>query len=87
MQTRLPAALALVTTATVFTACDSPESFFGGSLATFGVLGLIALVLIIVAIVDLVKRPMDITQKVIWGLVIFFLPLIGSILYLVIGRK
>ena len=48
----------------------------------------IPLVLWIIAIVDLVKRQFkDQTTKIIWALVIIFVPFIGSILYLLIGRK
>lgn len=48
----------------------------------------IPLVLWIIAIVDLVKRQFkDQTTKIIWALVIIFVPFLGSILYLLIGRK
>lgn len=51
-------------------------------------LSLAALGLIIWAIIDLIGNPaMDTTMKIIWALVIFFIPLLGSILYLVIGRN
>lgn len=39
------------------------------------------------AIIDLVKRDFsDSTTKIIWALVIIFIPFVGSILYLVVGR-
>lgn len=51
-------------------------------------LSLAALGLIIWAIIDLISNPaMDTTMKIIWALVIFFIPLLGSILYLIIGRN
>ncbi len=68
-------------------ACDSGAEFLGGSLLTFGILGLLALALIVYAILDLIKSPMDTTQKIIWGVVIWVIPFIGAIIYLVMGRK
>jgi len=37
-------------------------------------------------LIDCLTRPMDSMDKLLWFLVIFFLPLIGSILYLVLKR-
>jgi hypothetical protein len=39
------------------------------------------------ALIDCVKREFKGNDKVIWVLIIIFLPMIGSILYLAIGRK
>lgn len=39
------------------------------------------------ALIDCVKREFKGSDKLIWVLVIIFLPLIGAILYLTIGRK
>lgn len=40
------------------------------------------------AIIDLLKRDFsNSTNKLIWALIIIFVPFIGSILYLIIGRK
>ncbi|MFD0999706.1 PLD nuclease N-terminal domain-containing protein [Ohtaekwangia kribbensis] len=40
------------------------------------------------AIIDLVKRDFsDSATKIIWALVIIFIPFVGSILYLVVGRS
>jgi phospholipase D-like protein len=52
-----------------------------------GLLGLIVLVLDIIAIVDLLKSSYAIGKKVIWGLVIVLLPLLGMILYFLLGRE
>lgn len=49
--------------------------------------GLVVLVLDIVAIVDIVKSSMDSGKKVLWILLVVFLPLIGMVLYFVIGKK
>ena len=82
----LSLALAAVTTV-VFSACDSPEAFLGGSVVLVTILALVALALIVYAVIELIKSPMPIVNKVIWGLVIWFIPFIGAILFLVIGRK
>lgn len=52
-----------------------------------GLLGLVVLVLDIIAIVDAVKNPMSTGKKVLWILIILVLPLLGMILYFLIGRK
>jgi hypothetical protein len=44
--------------------------------------------LVIWAIIDLLSSQFtDSTNKLIWALVIIFVPVIGSILYLIMGRK
>ena len=52
-----------------------------------GVFGLVILVLDIVAIVDCVQRSMDTGMKVLWIVLIILLPVIGLILYFLLGRK
>jgi Phospholipase_D-nuclease N-terminal len=48
----------------------------------------IPLFLWIIAIIDLVQRKFeDSTNKIVWALVILMIPALGSILYLIIGRK
>ncbi|HLO45809.1 MAG TPA: PLD nuclease N-terminal domain-containing protein [Leadbetterella sp.] len=42
----------------------------------------------VIAIVDLVQRQFqDQTNKIVWALVILLIPFLGSLLYLLIGRK
>ena len=52
-----------------------------------GIFGLLILVLDIVAIVDCVQRSMDTGMKVLWIVLIILLPIIGLILYFLLGRK
>jgi hypothetical protein len=52
-----------------------------------GLFGLVVLVLDIVAIVDCLKSSMDTGKKVLWTVLVLVLPLIGMILYFVIGKK
>jgi len=50
-------------------------------------LGLVVLVADIIAIVDCLKSAKETGKKVIWILAILLLPLVGMILYFVIGKK
>ncbi len=52
-----------------------------------GLIGLIILVLDIIAIVDAVKASMDTGKKVLWIVLVIILPVIGMVLYFVIGKK
>lgn len=52
-----------------------------------GILGLIVLVLDIIAIVDVVKSSMETGKKALWILGILIVPIIGMVLYFVIGKK
>jgi hypothetical protein len=52
-----------------------------------GILGLIVLVLDIIAIVDALKSSMDTGKKVLWIVLIVLLPVIGLVLYYLLGRK
>lgn len=47
----------------------------------------IPLVFWIIAIVMLVTAKQDSTTKILWFLIIFFIPLLGALLYLIIGRN
>jgi hypothetical protein len=51
-----------------------------------GIFGLIVLVLDILAIIDCIKRPMGTDKKILWVVLILLLPLIGLILYFLLGR-
>lgn len=50
-------------------------------------LGLVVFVLDIVAIVDAVKSTMETGKKVLWIVLILLLPVVGLILYYLIGKK
>lgn len=80
-------ALLTLASATALTACDSTESFLGGSLLTFGIIGLLALALIIYAVLDLVKSARPVGEKVLWGIFIWVVPFIGAIAYLIVGKR
>ena len=52
-----------------------------------GIAGLIVLILDIVAIVDVLKSSMDTGKKALWIILILFLPVIGMVLYFLLGKK
>lgn len=52
-----------------------------------GILGLVVLVLDIIAIVDALKSSMDTGKKALWIILILVLPVIGMVLYFLIGKK
>lgn len=52
-----------------------------------GLIGIVVLVLDIIAIVDAVKSSMDTGKKALWIILILILPLIGMILYFLLGKK
>jgi len=52
-----------------------------------GIVGLLILALDIIAIVDALKSSMDTGKKALWIILILILPVIGMILYFLIGKK
>ena len=52
-----------------------------------GILGLVIFVLDVIAIIDCAKRSMDTSRKVLWIVLIILLPIIGLILYFLLGRS
>ncbi|MEO0966443.1 MAG: PLDc N-terminal domain-containing protein [Planctomycetota bacterium] len=52
-----------------------------------GILGLIILILDIIAIVGIVRSKLEMPIKLLWLLVVIFLPILGMILWFAVGRK
>lgn len=52
-----------------------------------GIFALIILVLDILAVLDCIKTQQDSTKKILWIALIVFLPLLGLILYYLVGKK
>jgi len=57
------------------------------SVTVLVILAIIALLLPIIALIDIVKNDFSGANKVIWVVVVLFLPILGSILYFLIGRN
>jgi hypothetical protein len=53
----------------------------------YGLLGLVVLALDIIAIVDAAKGGGDMGRKILWIVLILLLPLLGMILYFMLGRS
>jgi len=51
------------------------------------IIGLIILVLDIIALVDVLKSAMDTGRKALWIILILILPVVGMVLYFLIGKK
>lgn len=45
------------------------------------------MILDVVAILDIIKSGKDSEKKVLWIIVVFFLPLLGPLLYYVVGKS
>lgn len=52
-----------------------------------GLLGIVILVLDIIAILDIVKSSRDTGKKVLWTLLVVFLPFVGMLIYFLVGKK
>lgn len=50
-------------------------------------LGLLIFVIDVIIVIDILRSNMDTEKKILWVLVVFLLPIIGPILYYVIGKK
>lgn len=50
-------------------------------------LGLVVLVLDVVAIIDIIQSSMNTTRKIIWILAVLIFPIVGMIVYFLIGKK
>ncbi|MEA2016882.1 MAG: PLDc N-terminal domain-containing protein [Campylobacterota bacterium] len=58
--------------------------------AAFGIMSIVYLALIVFwvwTLIDILKNEFSGSGKIVWLLVVFFLSLLGSILYVAIGRK
>jgi hypothetical protein len=69
-------------------ACDdvSAGGAIAGGIGLYAIGSLILLALLVYAVVDLVKQPYSTEKKLIWGAVILFIPYLGAILYLLLGK-
>jgi len=56
-------------------------------LTGYGILGLIVLVLDIIAIISVLGGRASVEHKLLWTVVILLLPVIGMILYFLMGRS
>ncbi len=65
----------------------TPLSILLATFNTYSILGIIHLILFIWAVVQIIGSGMSLGSKILWILIVFLLPVIGLILYYLIGRK
>ena len=54
---------------------------------SYSILGLLILILDIIAILNIIQSGMTVAMKIVWTLVVLLLPIIGMILWFLIGAK
>ena len=59
----------------------------GGGFGLYQIIGLLILILDIIVIVSVWKSHKAFIPKIVWTLVILFLPILGLILYFFLGRE
>ena len=72
-----------VAAASLLTACGNGRRADG----SLSIVGIIHLLLAIFALVSLFKQDWSMGKKVIWGLIIFFFPFGGSIIYFLFSGR
>ena len=60
-----------------------------GGLGIFMILMFIGFVILIplIALIDIIRNDFDGNNKLLWVLIVLFLPFIGSVIYFIIGRS
>lgn len=53
----------------------------------YGIVGLLILILDIIAILNIIQSGLEPVMKLVWVLIVLLLPVIGMILWFVIGAK
>jgi hypothetical protein len=54
---------------------------------SYSILGLIVLILDIIAILGIIQSGLTVGMKIVWCLIVLLLPVIGMILWFLIGNK
>jgi len=49
-------------------------------------LGILVLILDVIVILDIIRSSKDTEKKILWIVIVFFLPLLGPLLYYVVGK-
>ena len=52
-----------------------------------GIIWIIVFIIDVVVILDIIRSNKDMEKKVLWIIAVLFLPILGPILYYVIGKK
>lgn len=80
--------LTLFGTLLLLSGCEEAAAgILAGGVAIWAIGGLILFILVILAVVDLLRKPYDMGKKILWLVIILVVPYIGAILYFMIGRS
>lgn len=83
-------ALPLTILGLMLTACGEDVSAgeaLGAGIGIYVIGSILAFILVVLAVLDLIKKPYPIEKKLIWGAVILIIPFLGAILYFILGRN
>lgn len=83
----LPSALVLSLLAAFVSGCGRNLAEMATNTGSLGCFGLIVLILNVIALVEVFGSDRTVGDKVLWGLLIFFLPVVGVLAYFLFGRK
>lgn len=50
-------------------------------------LGLIILIIDVLVVIDIIKSNKDTEKKILWVIAVVFLPILGPVLYFIIGKS
>ena len=76
--------------AVILTACGEDVTAgeaVGAGIGIYLIISILAIILVVLAVVDLVKKPYPMEKKLIWGVVILVIPFLGAVLYFILGRN
>ena len=76
--------------AALLTACGEDVSAgeaVGAGIGIWAIGSILAFILVVLAVVDLIKKPYPMEKKLIWGVVILVIPFLGAVLYFILGRN
>lgn len=83
-------AFPLITLGLGLTACGEDVSAgeaIGAGIGIYVIGSILAFILIVLAVLDLIKKPYPLEKKLIWGAVILVIPFLGALLYFILGRN
>ena len=76
--------------ALLLTACGEDVSAgeaVGAGIGIWAIGSILAFILVVLAVLDLIKKPYPMEKKLIWGVVILVIPFLGAVLYFLLGRN
>ena len=84
---RLLPAVCLLTATLVLAGCGPNLFERMDNWYTYGCCGIVVLILDVIAIIELLGSNRSFGDKVLWILVVIFMPVLGCVLYYLFGRK